>query len=125
MEALLRLRWNHMMRNRLSGLVKLMLAETRTYPELARFYNEEFIERNQALLRKVLQQGIERGEFRRMDTVQVARFVVAPMMFATVWRHAFEHAVGTPGTLEDYFESALGIMLVGLTAGAVPEPARA
>ena len=123
-EALLRLRWNHMMRNRLSGLVKLMLAETRTYPELARFYNDEFIERNQTLLRRVLQQGIDRGEFRQMDVVQVARFVVAPMMFATVWRHAFEHAVGTPGTLEDYFESALGIMLVGLTAQRVAEPAR-
>ena len=123
-EALLRLRWNHMMRNRLSGLVKLMLAETRTYPELARFYNDEFIERNQTLLRRVLQQGIDRGEFRQMDVVQVARFVVAPMMFATVWRHAFEHAVGTPGTLDDYFESALGIMLAGLTAARVPEPAR-
>ena len=123
-EALLRLRWNHMMRNRLSGLVKLMLAETRTYPELARFYNDEFIERNQTLLRRVLQQGIDRGEFRPMDVVQVARFVVAPMMFATVWRHAFEHAVGTPGTLEDYFESALSIMLAGLTAQRVPEPAR-
>lgn len=118
-EALLRLRWDHMMRNRLSGLVKLMLAETRTYPELARFYNDEFIDRNQALLRRVLQDGIERGEFRPMDVTQVARFLVAPMMFATVWRHAFEHAVGTPGTLEDYFESSLAIMLAGLTASRV------
>jgi AcrR family transcriptional regulator len=122
-EQLLRLRWDHMMRNRLSGLVKLMLAETRTYPELARFYNDEFIERNQALLRRVLQDGIERGEFRQMDTVQAARFLVAPMMFATVWRHAFEHAVGTPGTLEEYFETALGIMLAGLVAGGVPQHA--
>lgn len=123
MEALLRLRWENMMRNRLSGLVKLMLAETRSYPELARFYNDEFIARNQALLQRVLQQGLDRGEFRPMNVVQVARFVVAPMMFATVWRHAFEHAVGTPGTLEDYFESALGVMLAGLSAGGVTAPA--
>ncbi len=122
-EALLRLRWDHMMRNRLSGLVKLMLAETRSYPELARFYNDEFIARNQSLLQRVLQQGIDRGEFRPMNVVQVARFVVAPMMFATVWRHAFEHAVGTPGTLEDYFESALVVMLAGLSAGGVTAPA--
>jgi AcrR family transcriptional regulator len=119
-ERLLRLRWDHMMRNRLSGLVKLMLAETRTYPELARFYNDEFIERNQALLQKVLRQGIERSEFRPMDVTQAARFLVAPMMFATVWRHAFEHAVGTPGTLEEYFESSLAIMLAGLAPGGVP-----
>lgn len=122
-EQLLRLRWDHMIRNRLSGLVKLMLGETRTYPELARFYNDEFIERNQALLRRVLQEGIDRGEFRPMDVVQAARFLVAPMMFATVWRHAFEHAVGTPGTLEEYFETALGIMLAGLVTGGVPQHA--
>lgn len=122
-EQLLRLRWDHMMRNRLSGLVKLMLAETRTYPELARFYNDEFIERNQALLRKVLQDGIDRGEFRPMNVIQAARFLVAPMMFATVWRHAFEHAVGTPGTLEEYFETALGIMLAGLVVGEVHQHA--
>lgn len=122
-EQLLRLRWDHMMRNRLSGLVKLMLAETRTYPELARFYNDEFIERNQALLRKVLENGIDRGEFRPMDVIQAARFLVAPMMFATVWRHAFEHAVGAPGTLEEYFETALGIMLAGLVVGRVPQHA--
>ena len=122
-EQLLRLRWDHMMRNRLSGLVKLMLAETRTYPELARFYNDEFIERNQALLRRVLQEGIDRGEFRPMDVIQAARFLVAPMMFATVWRHAFEHAVGTPGTLEEYFDTALGIMLAGLVTGRVPQHA--
>jgi AcrR family transcriptional regulator len=122
-EQLLRLRWDHMMRNRLSGLVKLMLAETRTYPELARFYNDEFIDRNQALLRRVLEEGIDRGEFRPMDVIQAARFLIAPMMFATVWRHAFEHAVGTPGTLEEYFETALGIMLAGLVAGGVPQHA--
>ncbi len=123
-EALLRLRWDHMIRNRLSGLVKLMLAETRTYPELARFYNNEFIERNQALLRRVLQQGVERGEFRPMNVGHVGRFLVAPMMFATVWRHAFEHAVDAPLQLDEYFESSLEMMLAGLQTGNVPEPAR-
>ena len=58
---LLRLRWDHMMRNRFSGLIKLMLAETRDYPELAKFYNDEFIERNQALIRRVLDQGVDRA----------------------------------------------------------------
>jgi len=42
------------------------------------------------------------------------------MMFATVWRHAFEHAVGTPGSLDEYFESSLQIMLAGLVPGGVP-----
>jgi AcrR family transcriptional regulator len=120
---LLRLRWEHMMRNRFSGLIKLMLAETRDYPELAKFYNDEFIERNQALLRRVLQQGVDQGEFKPMEVSHVARFVVAPMVFAVLWRHAFEHAVESPVPLEGYFDTSLQLILDGLATGRVPEHA--
>ena len=121
--GLLRLRWDHMMRNRFSGLIKLMLAETRNYPELAKFYNDEFIDRNQTLIRSVLQQGVDRGEFKPMDLPHVARFVVAPMVFAVLWRHAFEHAVDAPFSLEEYFDNSLQLILDGLSTGRVPEPA--
>ncbi len=120
---LLRMRWDHMMRNRFSGLVKLMLAETRNYPELAKFYNDEFIERNQALISRVLQQGVDRGEFKPMELTHVARFVVAPMVFAVLWRHAFEHAVASPVSLDAYFDSSLKLILDGLSTGQVPQPA--
>ena len=122
---LLRMRWDHMMRNRFSGLIKLMLAETRDYPELAKFYNDEFIERNQMLIRRVLQQGVDQGEFKPMEVSHVARFVVAPMVFAVLWRHAFEHAVESPGSLEGYFDTSLQLILDGLSTGQVPEHAEA
>jgi len=121
LEKLLRLRWEHMSRNRFTGLVKLMLAETRTYPELARFYNDEFIERNQGLIRQVLRAGVEAGEFQPMDVDQVARFVVSPMLFAVVWRHAFEHALENSFSLEAFFDSSLKLMMNGLAAGGVAE----
>jgi len=123
--SLLRLRWDHMMKNKFSGLVKLMLAETRDYPELAKFYNDEFIERNQNLIQRVLQTGVDRGEFKPMIVAHVARFVVAPMVFAVLWRHAFEHAVESPVSLEAYFDSSLQLILDGLSTGQVPEPAEA
>jgi len=117
--SLLRMRWEHMERNRLSGLVKLLLTETGKYPELARFYNDEFIDRNQTLLRQVIQKGIDSGEFRRVDVAQAARVVVAPLLFAAVWRHSFEQVVATPTQLEPYFETGLQIMLAGLTTAGV------
>jgi len=119
--ALLRMRWEHMERNRLSGLVKLLLTETSKYPELARFYNEEFIDRNQALLRRVIQKGIDKGEFRALDVSQAARVVVAPLLFAAVWRHSFEPVVSTPAPMEPYFETGLKIMLSGLAPADVHE----
>ena len=122
---LLRLRWDHMMRNRYTGLVRLMLSETHDHPDLAKFYHDEFIDRNQTLLRRVIQQGVDRGEFKEVDVAHAARFVVAPMAFAVLWRHAFEPSVGSPVQLESYFESSLRLMLDGLSAGPVPQLASA
>src|SRR5437762_3933435 len=115
------MRWEHMERNRLSGLVKLLLTETSKYPDLARFYNEEFIDRNQAQLRRVIQTGIDKGEFRPVDVPQAARVVVAPLLFAAVWRHSFEPVVSAPAPLEPYFETGLKIMLAGLSPAGVHE----
>ena len=120
--AVLRLRWNHMARIRLSGMVKLLLAGTGEHPELARFYNDEFIERNQRLLRQVLQMGVDRGEFRPLDVTNVARVVIAPMLFATVWRQSYEQAVNAPLELDTYFEAALDLLLAGIAVNA-PVPA--
>lgn len=120
----LRLRWEHMERTRLTGLVKLLLTETGKYPDLARFYNDEFYDRGQLLLRKVIQKGVERGEFLKLDVEQVARVVVAPLLFAAVWRHSFEPVASTPIELDRYFTTSMEIMLAGLDPAHVHEHAR-
>jgi hypothetical protein len=120
----LRLRWEHMERTRLTGLVKLLLTETGKYPDLARFYNDEFFDRGQALLRKVIQKGVERGEFRKLDVEQAARVVVAPLLFAAVWRHTFEAVASSPIELDEYYTTSLEILLAGLDPAHVHEHAR-
>ena len=120
LEKLLRQRWDHVARNRFAAIVKLMLAETHIYPELARFCHDEIIERNQALLRRVLQRGVDRGELRPMNVAHVARFVVAPLLFAVVWRHALDHAIESQFSMEEFFETSLRVMLQGLSIDPVP-----
>jgi len=119
LESLLRMRWDHMERTRLSGLVRLLLTETGKYPELARFYNDEFIDKNQALLRRVIQKGVDSGEFRAVDVAQAARVVVSPLLFAAVWRHSFEQVTPVPVPLELYFETSIQIMLAGVAPSNV------
>ena len=119
----LRLRWEHMARTRLTGLVKLLLTETGKYPDLARFYNDEFFDRGQGLLRKVIQMGVDSGEFRKVDVEQTARVVVAPLLFAAVWRHTFEPVASTPIELDEYFTTSLEVMITGLAPAHVGEPA--
>ncbi len=50
-----------------SGISKLIISEASNFPELARFYHDEVVTPGTDLVRRVLQRGIDRGEFRAVD----------------------------------------------------------
>lgn len=78
----------------LSGLPKLVMGEAANFPEIARFYHEHVVRRSQAVLRRALQRGIDRGEFRAdLAPEVVSKLIVAPLLFAIQWRHSFERVV--------------------------------
>lgn len=124
LETLLRYRWERATAQRLSGLAKLLFAETERYPDLARFYYNEIHVQSQALIRRALDRGIERGEFRPLDTAAVARVAIAPIVFASIWRHSFgpvaDQASVDPDT---FFKTTLEILFNGIAAS--PTSARA
>jgi TetR/AcrR family transcriptional regulator len=72
----------------------------------------------------VIQKGVDSGEFRKLDVEQAARVVVAPLLFAAVWRHTFEPVVSSRIELDDYFATSLEVMLAGLDPAHVHEHAR-
>ncbi len=118
LETLLRQRWKVMLETRLSGLPKLMFSEAHKFPELARFYHDEVIHRSHALFRRVLEQGIERGEFRKVDVANVARLAMAPIMMAAVWRHSFSAVVEPPIDPDGYLNTVLEHYFRGIAADA-------
>ncbi len=120
LESLLRQRWDRMTRTSLSGLPKLMFAEAEKFPELARFYHNEVTHRTHALLARVLELGVERGEFRSMDTANVARLAVAPIIVAALWRHSFAGVAEPAIEPEPFFEASLDLLFKGIAAGNHP-----
>jgi AcrR family transcriptional regulator len=114
--SLLQQRWQAMNHTQLAGLPKLMLSEASQFPELARFYHDEIIERSHSLLRRALDLGVERGEFVPMDTANVARVSIAPILLAAVWKHSFAAVATNPVHPEAFFESALTVFLRGIAA---------
>jgi AcrR family transcriptional regulator len=74
----------------LSAIPKLVLTEAGNFPDLARFYLEEVVDRGKALFRNVLERGIAAGEFRQIDCEHTVVCVIAPMLLATLWRHSLE-----------------------------------
>lgn len=115
LEKVLRARWEALYHSQLSGLPKLMFAEAGNFPDIARFYHEEVIARSQAVVKRILQGGIESGEFRPVDVHSVALVSVAPMLMASLWKHSFSHCAASYANAQAYFEASLDNLLCGLT----------
>lgn len=108
--------WRLIGAQRIGGIPKLIFAEARNFPEIARFYHEEVIRRGTALIRSVIERGMARGEFRRVDTDAALYVVVAPLMMRMIWRHSLD-ICGAAGVADtSYFNEYFEIMLRGLRA---------
>jgi AcrR family transcriptional regulator len=108
--------WKEVVDTLLSGLPKLILAEAGNFPELARFYHDEVIQRALRLLAAILERGVARGEFRALDVAPTARALVGPLLLMMLWRHSFERFEEQPLAAERYLESYLALALEGLRA---------
>ena len=72
-----------------SGICKLMMAEVRSFPELASYYAEQVIEPSMDLMKRVIRRGIARQEFREVDVDICAHALVAPLVFLALHSQSF------------------------------------
>lgn len=84
----MRMWWERVGATKASGLTKLMLSEGSNFPELAAFYRSEVVRPGHMLLRRILQRGVDRGEFAPTDIDHAIYAVIAPMMFLMLAKHS-------------------------------------
>ena len=91
-EALLRhcyaVWWARIGSTKAAGITKLMCSEARNFPALAHFYQREVMVPGNALVRRILERGIARGEIRPLDLDTGVYLVLAPMMFLMFWQNS-------------------------------------
>lgn len=92
--------WERVGLTKASGLTKLMMSEGGNFPELAEFYREQVVRPGHDLLRRILQRGIDRGEFAPVDIDHAIYSVVAPMVFLMLWKHSAMVCVDGVSTLD-------------------------
>ena len=80
--------WDRVGATKASGITKLMMSEAKNFPDIAAFYQQEVIQPGQSLIRRILQRGMERGEFRDMDLDYGVYTVIAPMIFLMLSKHS-------------------------------------
>jgi len=80
--------WERIGASRASGITKLIISEARNFPEIAAFYQQEVIEPGQKLIRRILQRGVDRGEFHVVDMEYATFSISAPMVFLIMMKHS-------------------------------------
>ncbi|MBL8439342.1 MAG: TetR/AcrR family transcriptional regulator [Zoogloeaceae bacterium] len=114
--ALLSAFFQRIVNSPLSGIPKLVIGEAGNFPEIARFYHDEVIDRARALVLAALRRGIASGEFRAIDADYGFRIAVAPLLLAIIWKHSFQACEPQPLDFDRYLAAHLDLLLGGLTA---------
>ena len=93
--AFMRKYWARIRSPEFGPLFRLIHAEIHNFPDLARFYGEEVVARNQRLIAGLIQRGIDSGDFRPLDPFHAARMLSAGFAMHGLWcshRESFPHA---------------------------------
>ena len=110
--------WERYGATKASGITKLMMSEAANFPELAAFYQQEVIMPGRALIRGVLQRGVDSGEFVIEDIDNAVYTVLAPLMFLILWRHSMGPCSPITQQIDPvrFLKSQIGILLRGVLA---------
>jgi TetR/AcrR family transcriptional regulator len=107
--------WERIGSTKAAGITKLMMSEARNFPELAAFYEHEVLQPGLELIQRILQRGVDRGEFRPIDMRYGAYTVLAPMLFLAMWRHSMGTCASLPTLVpEEYLRVQVDTLLAGL-----------
>ncbi|KAB2873260.1 MAG: TetR/AcrR family transcriptional regulator [Burkholderiaceae bacterium] len=71
-----------------SGVFKLIVSEVRNFPDLAEFYQREVVQPGEQLISRVVQRGIDNGEFDAVDVSLVVHSLVLPMVMLCTYKHS-------------------------------------
>lgn len=99
-------------------LLRIMIAEGHRFPRLVEFYHREFLSKVQALLARVLERGVARGEFNESAATRIPVVLMAPAIVAGIWQMTF--AALDPIPLERFMEAHLALLIEGLSATGKP-----
>lgn len=118
--------WSRYGSTHLSGVAKLCVAESGNFPEVARFWRDEVIGANNALVAGILRRGIDRGEFRPVDIEPMVHLIMAPLVLKTLMRDSFD--LCCPGSTsldpQDFIGHHLDMLLHALAARGMPPVGR-
>lgn len=105
-------------REHLAVLPKVIIAESGNFPELARFWREEVIDKAMGMMSALISKGVARGEIRELPPgvppEYVARLCIAPVVMSIIWRTVFAPTDKVPFEYRKFLALHLDVLMRGL-----------
>lgn len=101
-------------RGQMSGIIKLVIAESGNFPAVARLYADAVIGRTVPLFRRILERGMARGEVRPVDPSAAWPLLIAPVVLLPLWQQTFARHVAFALDPEAVISAHLDVLLHGL-----------
>lgn len=108
--------WTRVGDTRASGITKLVMTEAHNFPGVARYYHQAVVRPSQALIRRILQRGVDSGEFRPVDLDYAVHSIAGTLLYIVMAKHSMTVFVPAAERLQPqrYIASQLDILLGGL-----------
>jgi len=97
---------------RVKAIVRMLVAESGRFPQLAEIYFREIVGPGVKAMRLALKKGMAGGDFERSELLRFPQIVVAPALLAIMWQSLFGER--HPLDLEAYRNSHLGFVRASL-----------
>lgn len=98
------------------AVVKMVVGESRNFPELAKVWHDEVVQQGVGLLSALIERGQARGEIRPGEPRTHAFSIMGPMLIGVLWRETFTPVGGAaldlPAIARQHAETILGGLIV-------------
>lgn len=116
--------WERVGQTQASGITKLVMSEAGMFPEIAAFYQQEVIRPGHDLIRRILQRGIDRGEFRPLHLDYAVYSLIAPMIFLLMWKHSMSACTPSSAPIDppSFIDTQVDLLLSGMLVRPIAPP---
>lgn len=103
-------------RSPIAAIAKMVIGESRNFPELAKVWHDQIAGRALAMLAELIAKAQQRGEVRPGDPRLHAFSLMGPMLMGLLWRETLQPAGGAPVDLDQlaiqHAQTVLGGLLI-------------
>lgn len=95
-----------------SALMRILISEGNRFPNLVKLYHTEAISKGMSILKRIVERGIARGEFRKGPAALEPRIIIAPAIMAALWQITFQSHDPLP--IDRFIEAHIDTILYGI-----------